>query len=237
MRASAVLLVSALIFVTEAQESVNVVGEAVIEHAPNYARLEIGAKSTRETSDSALADVQGSMSRLLQLARHFHIDSSKMSVQRIVVEPVEAFDREKGTAQVFGYSAQMTYRIEVGKIGDVEPFVNSCLDSGINFLSSLTYLHSKRDSLQRAAYVAALQDAEASAKALCAHSGRKLGKLLKVSYEKPDGFHVQMWERRDRRWNHDNISRGGGGTPRPTVPLIPAPIKVTAKLFALYEMK
>lgn len=222
-----------------AQDCVNVVGEFVLESPSNCAGIEIGATSVKPTSDSALHEVQRAIRKLITISEEHGVDSSEMSIRQMQVQKREERIRgnEGYVTKFLGYEATVTYRILLTRIKSVEPFTNACLHAGINKLISLTYTHSRKDSLERAAYRNALRDATAHAEALCQEEGRKLGRLLKASYEKPDGFHVYLHECRDRNWRRAFGKGGSGKRSETIIPMIPAPLRITAKVFASFEIK
>lgn len=65
------------------------------------------------------------------------------------------------------------------------------ISNGMNVLESYDFKNSDEDSLKRAAAQLAFIEATKNATAIAEKSNRKLGKLLNVSYEKPEDYRIQ----------------------------------------------
>ncbi len=229
----------AIYFVSHAQEqTINVVGEARFEVFPDYAECEIGVVKKNQNSLEGLNEVNEKVEDLFALIQKYNIDTNNVSIQKMSVDAKTRVVRDKEEYKEIntGYEIAATYRIVIDDIEKCESFIQDCFRTGINHLEHLTYRNSDIDSLNNTAYQNAIINAEKTATAILTVQGRKLGRLLKVSFEKPENYDVDLHTRRDRRWGYTE-GRGGGGTPKITIPIKPAPIFIHSKIYVSYGIE
>ena len=177
---------------------------AVETHAPTAAAAaQDNARRTRSTLDTL---------RALGLTRE------QLGTSGYTVQP------EYTRAQLTGYAARNTVRVDIRKLDDVGRVIDAALAGGANSIGGLQFTASNADSARRDAMARATAQARGDAEAVARAAGGTLGPLLELTATGNNGIRPMMFAR----------AAVGGAAVEPT-PIDAGPITVTVSVNARWQ--
>lgn len=164
-------------------------GYGKVETKPNYVIMKIGVSTINTAADSALIITNSIIDTLLAILQKFEI--KKNDIETYSAALVREYKDRRDTTTYLGIKSECVLKVKYLELDKFENLLNLMISNGMNVLESYDFKNTNEDSLKRVAAQFAFTEAYKNAIAISEKSNRKLGKLLNVSYEKPEDYRIQ----------------------------------------------
>jgi uncharacterized protein YggE len=164
-------------------------GYGKVETKPNYVIMKIGVSTINKNADTALIKTNSIIDTMLIILNKFDIKMKHIETHSAAL--VREYQDLRDTTTYIGIKSECVLKVKYYEVEKFEDLLNLLIGNGMNVLQSYDFKYTDEDSLKRVAAQVAFVEAQKNAIAIADKSGRKLGKLLNVSYEKPDDYRIQ----------------------------------------------
>ena len=184
-----------VLFARPPSGKIEVVGTGTLEIAPDLASVTVGASYTDSTVEGAVERTEKAISRIMAVGSEMGIDSADIETGQFRIR--KDFRREDGKQVLRGYEATNMLDITVRQLPKLEELLSALMDTEITTVRNVSFGHTGKDSLEKAASLLALTDAAELAGAMCKQMNVDKGPLLYMSNytEKDDVRPLQALER------------------------------------------
>jgi uncharacterized protein YggE len=189
------LLVCTVLFTTlyaenkKESEYIFTEGYGKVETKPDYVTMEIGVTTIHMEADSALIKTNKIIDTLLSILQTYGIKKDDIETHSAALR--REYKDNRDTTTYLGVKSECVLKVKYYDLDNFENLLNVMINNGMNVLQSYEFKHTAEDSLKRIAAQLAFVEANKNAAAIVGKSNRKLGKLLNVSYEKPDDYRIR----------------------------------------------
>ncbi len=218
--------------------NIDITGDAAINVAPDRVRINFGVETRNKVLDTAIAQNDTIVRRVIGVARDFHIDEGDIQTESIHVEM--AYDRDDGTVVDY-YQVTKSVQVFLRDVSKFEPLLTAVLRAGANHIYDVDFstseLRKYRDQARALAVKAAIEKAnDLAAAAGLKVAGKPVG-LSSYSYGGGSWYSACCGNRYGSQWSQNvvqNVSSGGIG-PEGTVAL--GKIAVTASVTMRFRVE
>ncbi|RTQ50938.1 DUF541 domain-containing protein [Hymenobacter gummosus] len=158
---------------------IKVSGYGTVTAYPDLAEITVEVSFTKPRLKDATVETQAVVEQVIAASRPFINKPEDLRVSHVSTNKEYDYVREK---QVFvGFEATQSLTVQLADLNRLEAYMEALLQTRISRIKSLTYDHSRADSLRREAHMIALRNALKSADKLCGVLGTKRGAVLEVT--------------------------------------------------------
>jgi len=218
--------------------NIDITGDAAINVAPDRVRTDFGVETRNKVLDTAIAQNDAIVRRVIAAAREFHIEESDIQTDSHVEM---AYDSHDGTVVDY-YQVTKSVQVFLRDVSRFEPLLTGVLRAGANHIYDVQFstseLRKYRDQARALAVKAAIEKANdlASAAGLKV-AGKPVG-LSSYSYGGGSWYSACCGNRDASQWSQNvvqNMGGGGGIGPEGTVAL--GKIAVTASVTMRFKVE
>lgn len=163
---------------TASVRQVKVSGYGTVAAYPDLAELTVEVSFTRPRLRDATTETQAVVEQVMAASRPFIKSKEDLRVSHVSTN--KEYDYVRGKEVFKGFEATQSLTVQLADLNRLEEYMEALLQTRISRIKSLTYDHSKADSLRREAHMIALRNALKSADKLCGVLGTKRGAVLEV---------------------------------------------------------
>lgn len=163
--------------------------EAHADAVADRATLQVAVETRAPTAAAAAQDNARRTRATLDTLRTLGLTREQLGTFGYTVQP------EYTRAQVTGYVARNTVRVDMKKIDEVGRVIDAALAGGANSIGGLQFTASNADSARRDAMARATAQARGDAEALARAAGGTLGPLLELTASGDNGVRPIMYAR------------------------------------------
>lgn len=164
-------------------------GTGKISVKPDYVITKLGVSTINHDADSALKINNCILDSLLNTLKQFNVMETDIETYSSAF--VREYKDNRDTTTFLGIKSESILKVKFYELENLEKLLNTLISKGMNVLKTYEFKHTKEDSLKRIAAQLAFDEAKQNAIAITMKSNRNLGKLLNVSYEKPNNYRVR----------------------------------------------
>lgn len=187
---------------------VKVSGFGTVTAYPDLAEITVEVSFTKPRLKDATMETQAVVEQVIAASRPFIKSKEDLRVSHVSTNKEYDYVRDK---QVFaGFEATQSLTVQLADLNRLEEYMEALLQTRISRIKSLSYDHSKADSLRREAHMIALRNALKSADKLCGVLGTKRGAVLEVTEGYGTESSDEGWGRR-RSVDMELYGKGMGG--------------------------
>lgn len=157
--------------------SIVVTGSGAVGAMPDRAQLSLGVSSDATSASAALRANAADMTKVIAAVKAQGIAAADIRTQFVSLSPRYTQSGEG----VAGYTGTNSVRVTLSVPAKTGPVIDAAVDAGANQISGPELSRSDRDSLYRAALLAAVSDARAKAEAIAKASGLSLRRITDVT--------------------------------------------------------
>lgn len=158
---------------------VKVAGYGTVTAYPDLAEITVEVSFTKPRLKDATVETQAVVEQVIAASRPFVKKPEDLRISHVSTNKEYGYVRDK---EVFlGFEATQSLTVQLADLNRLEEYMEALLQTRISRIKSLTYAHSKADSLHREAHMIALRNALKSADKLCGVLGTKRGAVLEVT--------------------------------------------------------
>lgn len=177
---SSIILISSCGQVSkESENRIRVSGEGKIRIMPDQVTLTINTTFTKPRMVDAVRETQATVDTVIALLQKY--GHQKEDIKTSSVSANKDYQYIGNTNKFIGYQAQQTIDFVLHDLSKFTELTGKLLETKISGIGSISFDHSKADSILREADLIAYDDALKSAKKLASRADVKIGKLLFLS--------------------------------------------------------
>ncbi|MGJ1435512.1 SIMPL domain-containing protein [Sphingobacterium multivorum] len=177
---SSIILISSCGSVSkESENRIRVSGEGKIRIMPDQVTLTINTTFTKPRMVDAVRETQATVDTVIALLKKY--GHQKEDIKTSSVSANKDYQYIGNTNKFIGYQAQQTIDFVLHDLSKFTELTGKLLETKISGIGSISFDHSKADSILREADLIAYDDALKSAKKLASRADVKIGKLLFLS--------------------------------------------------------
>lgn len=177
---SSIILISSCGSVSkESENRIRVSGEGKIRIMPDQVTLTINTTFTKPRMVDAVRETQATVDTVIALLQKY--GHQKEDIKTSSVSANKDYQYIGNTNKFIGYQAQQTIDFVLHDLSKFTELTGKLLETKISGIGSISFDHSKADSILREADLIAYDDALKSAKKLASRADVKIGKLLFLS--------------------------------------------------------
>ncbi len=163
----------------ESENRIRVSGEGKIRIMPDQVTLTINTTFTKPRMVDAVRETQATVDTVIALLQKY--GHQKEDIKTSSVSANKDYQYIGNTNKFIGYQAQQTIDFVLHDLSKFTELTGKLLETKISGIGSISFDHSKADSILREADLIAYDDALKSAKKLASRADVKIGKLLFLS--------------------------------------------------------
>ncbi|WP_411971473.1 SIMPL domain-containing protein [Sphingobacterium sp. Lzh-3] len=163
----------------ESENRIRVSGEGKIRIMPDQVTLTINTAFTKSRMVDAVRETQATVDTVIALLQKY--GHQKEDIKTSSVSANKDYQYIGNTNKFIGYQAQQTIDFVLHDLSKFTELTGKLLETKISGIGSISFDHSKADSILREADLIAYDDALKSAKKLASRADVKIGKLLFLS--------------------------------------------------------
>ena len=176
---SIILITSCGLVSKESENRIRVSGEGKIRIMPDQVTLTINTAFTKPRMVDAVRETQATVDTVIALLQKY--GHQKEDIKTSSVSANKDYQYIGNTNKFIGYQAQQTIDFVLHDLSKFTELTGKLLETKISGIGSISFDHSKADSILREADLIAYDDALKSAKKLASRADVKIGKLLFLS--------------------------------------------------------
>ena len=154
-------------------------GEAQL--TPDRAAVYVGVQTRASTAALAARENAQKQTAIIDAIVALGISREQISTENYTVAPDTRYDQSTQRTTVTGYIVSNVVRVEVRRIEQVAPVLDTALGKGANQINSLDFFASNSDSARHEALAQAIAKARGDAEAMARAAGGSLGALVELS--------------------------------------------------------
>ncbi|MGE8427664.1 MAG: SIMPL domain-containing protein [Sphingobacterium sp.] len=163
----------------EGENRIRVSGEGKIRIMPDQVTLTINTAFTKPRMVDAVRETQATVDTVIALLQKY--GNKKEDIKTSSVSANKDYQYIGNTNKFIGYQAQQTIDFVLHDLSKFTELTGKLLETKISGIGSISFDHSKADSILREADLIAYDDALKSAKKLASRADVEIGKLLFLS--------------------------------------------------------
>ncbi len=163
----------------ESENRIRVSGEGKIRIMPDQVTLTINTAFTKPRMVDAVRETQATVDTVIALLQKY--GHQKEDIKTSSVSANKDYQYIGNTNKFIGYQAQQTIDFVLHDLSKFTELTGKLLETKISGIGSISFDHTKADSILREADLIAYDDALKSAKKLASRADVKIGKLLFLS--------------------------------------------------------
>lgn len=163
----------------EGENRIRVSGEGKIRIMPDQVTLTINTAFTKPRMEDAVRETQATVDTVIALLQKY--GNKKEDIKTSSVSANKDYQYVGNTNKFIGYQAQQTIDFVLHDLSKFTELTGKLLETKISGIGSISFDHSKADSILREADLIAYDDALKSAKKLASRADVEIGKLLFLS--------------------------------------------------------
>lgn len=161
------------------QNRIRVSGEGKIRIMPDQVTLTINTAFTKPRMVDAVRETQNTVDSVIAILGKY--GNKKEDIKTSSVSANKDYQYIGNTTKFVGYQAQQTIDFVLHDLSKFTELTGKLLETKISGIGSISFAHSKADSILREADLIAYDDALKSAQKLASRADVKIGKLLFLS--------------------------------------------------------
>lgn len=161
----------------EPQIAVSAHGE--IRVSPDRATIQVSVQTRAMTAAAAANENATKQAAVIQALRALGLGPDQISTINYSVYPEQRYEPNKEPV-ITGYNVTNTISVDVRKLSEVGPVIDTSLKNGANMITSLQFYASNTEEARRTAIASAVQKARLDADAAARAAGGTIGGLLEV---------------------------------------------------------
>jgi len=173
------LMISCQSVSKENENRIRVSGEGKIRIMPDQVTLTINTAFTKPRMIDAVRETQATVDTVIALLQKY--GNKKEDIKTSSVSANKDYQYIGNTNKFVGYQAQQTIDFVLHDLSKFTELTGRLLETKISGIGSISFDHSKADSILREADLIAYDDALKSAKKLASRANVEIGKLLFLS--------------------------------------------------------
>jgi len=154
-------------------------GEAQL--TPDRAAVYVGVQTRASTAALAARENAQKQTAIIDAIVALGISREQISTENYTVAPDTRYDQSTQRTTVTGYIVSNVVRVEVRRMEQVAPVLDTALGKGANQINSLDFFASNSDSARHDALAQAIAKARGDAEAMARAAGGSLGALVELS--------------------------------------------------------
>lgn len=176
---SIILITSCQSLSNENPNRIRVSGEGKVRVMPDQVTLTINTTFTKTRMVDAVRETQATVDTVITLLEKY--GNKQKDIKTSSVSANKDYQYIGNTNKFIGYQAQQTIDFVLHDLSKFTELTGKLLETKISAIGSISFDHSKADSILREADLIAYDDALKSAKKLASRADVKIGKLLFLS--------------------------------------------------------
>jgi uncharacterized protein YggE len=179
---AAIIIVSILrdAIVNQPWREISVTGRGTVEYVPDTARVTLGVNIESANAQSALTQLDATMSRIVPAIEALGIARENISTQNLSVYP-QYYYPESAPSMISGYVANQNITVEIAIASSSNDVVGKVIQTasaqGANQVLSVTFDASNINDLKQEAVIKAITDAKSRAQAVADAADVELGNV------------------------------------------------------------
>ncbi len=173
---SIILITSCQSLSNENPNRIRVSGEGKVRVMPDQVTLTINTTFTKTRMVDAVRETQATVDTVITLLEKY--GNKQKDIKTSSVSANKDYQYIGNTNKFIGYQAQQTIDFVLHDLSKFTELTGKLLETKISGIGSISFDHSKADSILREADLIAYDDALKSAKKLASRADVKIGKLL-----------------------------------------------------------
>jgi len=173
------LMISCQSVSNDNQNRIRVSGEGKIRIMPDQVTLTINTAFTKPRMVDAVRETQNTVDSVIAILGKY--GNKKEDIKTSSVSANKDYQYIGNTTKFVGYQAQQTIDFVLHDLSKFTELTGKLLETKISGIGSISFAHSKADSILREADLIAYDDALKSAQKLASRADVKIGKLLFLS--------------------------------------------------------
>lgn len=164
--------------------TMNIVGRATLEAAPDFASISIGVTNRAPTTAAAIDATSAAAAKIVAAARAFGIAPRDVQTSYVSLQPAykNVRDPNGGIEQrPDGYMASNSVVVRVRELPKLGEFLRNVVDGGANQIGGVSFELSNPGKLEREALAAAVKDARRQAEIVAEAAGVKIVRIESIN--------------------------------------------------------
>jgi uncharacterized protein YggE len=164
--------------------TMNIVGRATLEAAPDFASISIGVTNKAATTAAAIDATSAAAAKIVAAARGFGIEPRDVQTSYVSLRPAFRNVRDQSgnmEQRPDGYSASNSVVIRVRDLPKLGEFLRTVVDGGANQIGGVSFELSDPGKLEREALAAAVKDARRQAEIIAEAAGVKIARIESIN--------------------------------------------------------
>ena len=172
--------------------SVKATGEGTVSVKPDRARIDIGVVTQGLTAEAAAGQNAAQLQSVLTKLRATLGQKADIRTLSYALSPVYQYPKNGGKPAIDGYSAMNIVEVTSDDLPNIGKLIDAAAGSGANEIQRLQFTLKDEKAARAEALRLAAMDARASAQAMAAGLGLKLGKVLLIEQAGQQGIRPMM---------------------------------------------
>ncbi len=169
-----------------ADKLLTVTGDATVNVAPDTAVIRIGVTTTAKTAREASEGNARQATAVLAAIKESGIGDRDVQTSRLSLQP--QYDQSKaGPARLLGFQVTNQLTVKFHDIAKLPGFLDRAIAAGANEMSGIEFIVSEQSKLLDQARDDAVADARRKAELYAKAAGVKVGQVVTISEEGPNG--------------------------------------------------
>lgn len=206
-----------------ASATLQVVGEATIQVAPDTVYLNFEAQNTSKTATEAATQNAQLVDQIVSQLTRAGIPQENLSTAQYTLYP--EYNYSVNPATLTGYRASTSLTVKVSDIDQAGKYIDTAIAAGASVSYGMSYALENDQETYRSAISQACQDAKAKADATAAANGKTVGDIISVS----EGYTSSAVD--TPYLSANSVAEGGAATT-----IYPSQVQVTAAVTIVYAL-
>jgi uncharacterized protein len=178
---TALTLMFAHIAAAEAMRTVTVVGEGIVETAPDQAIISLGVTTTADTAVAALAANSDAMDSMMNQLRTAGVAPADLQTANLSLNPNSSGYSSSSSETISGYTASNMLNVRVRDLDALGALLDAAVSDGANTMNGITFGLAEPNPVMHEARTRAVADATSRATVLAMAAGVTLGPIVSIT--------------------------------------------------------
>ncbi len=156
-----------------------------VDLRPDRARIELSVETRASTPAAAAAENARRQRAVLDAIQRFQLGEDQIQTAALQVTPEMVYPGQGQPPKVSGYVARNSVRVDVQKLADTGPIIDTALEQGATGVGSLSFYASNVDSARHEALDKAIKAARLDAESMVRAAGYQIAGVLEISSSAP----------------------------------------------------
>ena len=210
--------------------SVKARGEATERAEPNHAEIDIGVVTQAKTAEAASEANARQADAIVKALKAIVASAGNIRTVNYSVNPNYEYPKGGGTPSITGYTVNNTVRVDLDDLKLVQKVIDESSRAGANQINRLDFSLKDEQPVRTKALEKAVRQAKASAEAMVAGLGIKLGKVMEIDQQLQGGGPIPI--------RAEMMMAKSAAAPRPDTPIAAGEVEIQATVnvtFALIQ--